>query len=97
MKLRIKVQPRARRSRIASKLGDEWKLEITAPPVDGKANRAVVEFFASALGVPRSSVRIVTGERSQHKIVEIQGIVEESASLARILTAGGGRDALRNG
>ncbi len=76
MRFRLKVHPRARRARLAGKLGDEWKLEITAPPVDGKANKAVIEFFAETLGVPRSSVRIVAGEHSQHKVVEITGITE---------------------
>jgi len=76
MRVRVKVQARARRTRLAGKLGDEWKLEIAAPPVDGKANRAVMEFFAGALGVPRASVRIVLGEHSPHKVVEIPGITE---------------------
>ncbi len=82
MRVRIKVQPRAKRSRIAGRLGDEWKLEITAPPVDGKANKAVVEFFAEALRLPRSAVTIVSGERSRHKVLEIAGI--EEADIARL-------------
>jgi uncharacterized protein len=76
MRFRVKVHPRAKRSRLAGKLGEEWKLEITAPPVDGKANKAVIEFFAEALGVPRSSVRISAGEHSQHKVLEIPGVTE---------------------
>lgn len=72
----MKVQPRAKRSRISGRLGDEWKLEITAPPVDGKANQAVVEFFAEALHLPRAAVTIVSGERSRHKVLEIAGIEE---------------------
>jgi len=82
MRFRVKVQPRARRARLAGKLGDEWKLEITAPPVDGKANKAVIEFFAGALGISRSAVRIVMGEHSQHKVLEITGITE--ADLGRL-------------
>lgn len=74
--MQIKVQPRARRTRLAGKLGGEWKMEVAAPPVDGKANRAVIEFFAKALKLPRSSVRMVAGERSQHKVVEITGATE---------------------
>ena len=85
IRLSIKVQPRARRSRVAGKLGNEWKLEITAPPVDGKANRAVIEFFAGALGLPRSAVRIVAGERSPHKVVEIEGVPEKFPPLLELL------------
>lgn len=76
MKIKIKVHARARKSRLAGRLGDEWKLEIAAPPVDGKANKAVIEFFAGSLGVPRSAVRIVAGEHSPHKLIEIDGITE---------------------
>jgi hypothetical protein len=78
MRIRVKVQPRARRSRLAGRLGDEWKLEITAPPVDGKANKAVMEFFARAFRLPRSSVRIVSGEHSPHKLIELEGVSEEA-------------------
>ena len=74
MRLRIKVRAGAPRSRLSGKVGDEWKLEIAAPAVDGKANRALIEFLAGALDVPRSAVRIVGGERSPHKVVEIEGI-----------------------
>ncbi len=88
MRLRVRVRPRARRSRLAGKLGDEWKLEVAAPPVDGKANRAVVEFFARALGLPRSAVRIVSGQRSPHKILEIDGIPDDFPLLQRILNGG---------
>ncbi len=82
MKVKIKVHARGRASRITGRVGDEFKLEVAAPPVDGKANKAVVEFFAGLFGVPRSAVRIVTGERSPHKLVEIDGITE--ADLAKL-------------
>lgn len=71
------MHARARRSRLAGQVGEEWKLEVAAPPVEGKANRAVVEFFARSLGVPRSAVRIVAGERSPHKLIEIDGVTEQ--------------------
>jgi uncharacterized protein (TIGR00251 family) len=83
MRVRVKVHARGRKSRLAGKLGEEWKLEIAAPPVDGKANRAVVEFLAGSLGIPRSAVRIVAGERSPHKVIEIDGITE--AAFQRLL------------
>jgi uncharacterized protein (TIGR00251 family) len=82
MRIRVKVHARARRSRLAGKAGEEWKLEISAPPVDGKANKAIVEFFAEALGISRAAVTIVAGEHSQHKVLEITGISE--ADIARL-------------
>ena len=77
MRVRIKVHARARGSRLTGQVGEEWKLEVAAPPVEGKANHAVVEFFAVSLGVPRSAVRIVAGERSSYKLIEIDGITEQ--------------------
>ena len=81
MRLRIKVKARARRSRLVGKVGDEWKLEVAAPPIEGEANREVIAFLAKSLRVPRSAVRIVAGQRSAHKIVEILGIEAERFRL----------------
>jgi len=66
-------------------MGEEWKIHVTAPPVDGKANEACVEFFARGLKVPRSAIRIVAGETSRHKRIEIDGI--DQKALDRFLEA----------
>jgi uncharacterized protein (TIGR00251 family) len=73
MRITVKVHPRARRNRL-TQAGGEYKLEVTAPPVDGAANDAVIEFFARSLRLPRSQVRIITGEKSRRKVVEIIGV-----------------------
>ena len=73
MRITVKVHPRARRNRLTQS-GGEYKLEVTAPPVDGAANDAVIEFFARGLRLPKSQVRIVTGEKSRRKVVEIIGV-----------------------
>ncbi len=70
----IKVHPRARKNAITGMVGDALKLAITAPPVDGKANQAVIEFFAELFAIPRSSVTIASGETSRNKIVRIAGV-----------------------
>ena len=75
MRITVKVHPRARRTRLSGG-PEEYKLEVTAPPVDGRANEAVVEFFSRGLRLPRSAVRIVSGERSRRKVVEIAGASE---------------------
>ena len=64
-RLTVKVHPRAKRSALAGRLGEAWKLSLAAPPVDGKANDECVRFFAEFAGVPRSRVRIVTGLTSR--------------------------------
>jgi hypothetical protein len=74
----VKVQPRASQDRVAGQVGNEWKLLLKAPPVDGKANQACLEFFARGLHVPRSAVRILTGETSRHKRLEIAGVTQET-------------------
>ncbi len=80
MKISVKVHPRARRNRLTAAAGG-YKLEVTAPPADGRANEAVVEFFARGLQLPRSAVRIVTGEHARRKVIEIEGATEESLSI----------------
>jgi uncharacterized protein (TIGR00251 family) len=76
-RLTVKVHPRARRSALAGRLGDVWKLSLAAPPVDGKANDECVRFLAEFAGVPRSRVRIVMGLTSRLKVVEIEGVPQE--------------------
>ena len=67
----VRVQPRASRSDITGVHGDALKVRITAAPVDGAANAAVIELLAKTLGVPRGAVRIVSGEASRNKVVEV--------------------------
>jgi hypothetical protein len=76
-RLTVKVHPRARRSALAGRIGDAWKLSLAAPPVDGKANDECVRYLAELAGVPRSRVRIVMGLTSRLKVVEIEGVPQE--------------------
>ena len=73
----VKVHPRARRSALAGRLGEAWKLHLAAPPVDGKANDECVRFFAALAGVSRARVRIVLGAASRTKVVEIEGVSQQ--------------------
>jgi len=83
-RIAVKVHPRARRSAVVGRFGEAWKLDLAAPPVDGKANEECIRFFAELAGVPRARVRIVTGLTSRMKVVEIEGIAQED--LERRLT-----------
>jgi uncharacterized protein (TIGR00251 family) len=69
----VKVHPRARKDAITGVVGDALKLALTAPPVEGKANQACVEFFAQLLNVPGGSVTIVGGQTSRTKLIRIAG------------------------
>jgi uncharacterized protein (TIGR00251 family) len=73
-RIAIKVHPRAKRTAITGRLGEAYKLDLKASPVDGKANEECVRFFAELAGVPRSSVRIVQGATGRMKVVAIEGM-----------------------
>lgn len=73
-RLTLKIRASARRNEFAGRVGDAWKLHIAAPPVDGKANEAIIRFLAKLAGVPAASVRIVSGFTGTTKIVEVVGI-----------------------
>jgi len=73
----IKVQPRARKNAITGELGDALKLSLTAPPVEGRANEACIEFLANLLDVPRSSVTIASGETSRNKVIRVAGMTAD--------------------
>jgi uncharacterized protein (TIGR00251 family) len=74
LRFEVRVQPRASRNEIAGKYGNALKVRLTAPPVDGAANDALISFLAESLEVPRRSVRIVSGHASRAKVVEVDGI-----------------------
>ncbi len=73
----VRVHPRAKKNAITGEVGDALKVALTAPPVDGKANEACVEFFAKLLKVPRSSVTIAAGQTSRNKVVRVAGLTAE--------------------
>jgi len=75
----VLVQPRASREKIGPVHGDRLKIAVTAPPVEGEANAAVVDLLARALGVARGAVEVVAGAASRRKTVRVAG-----ASRARL-------------
>ena len=77
MIVRVRVQPRAKKNALAGQIEQEWKLLLTAPPVEGRANQACIEFFARGLRIPQSRVRLLSGEKSRHKVLDLDGVSEE--------------------
>jgi uncharacterized protein len=73
----VRIHPRARKNAITGTVGDALKVALTAPPVDGKANDACIEFFANLLKVPRSSVTIAAGQLSRNKVIRVSGLSAE--------------------
>lgn len=72
--LTLHIQPGAKRSEVAGTHGDALKIRLAAPPVDGKANEALIAFIAKALGVPKAHVDLVSGQTSRAKRVRIAGV-----------------------
>lgn len=70
----VKVVPRSRKNEILGSEGDALKVRLTAPPVEGKANAALIKFLAEVLGVSRAQIEIVSGEKSKQKIVRVSGV-----------------------
>jgi hypothetical protein len=85
MKARIefKVKAGARVTVFAGRIGNAWKLNVTARPVNGEANEAIIRHVADLARVPRSAVRIVCGAGSPRKTVEVDGVGSET--LARVI------------
>ena len=67
----VHVQPGAKRASVAGLHGERLKLRIAAPPIEGRANAAVIAFVAERLGVPRAQVSIARGERSRDKVIAV--------------------------
>ncbi|MBI3478078.1 MAG: YggU family protein [Acidobacteria bacterium] len=73
----VKVHPRAKKNAITGQVGEALKVSLTAPPVDGKANDACIDFFAKLLKVPRSSVTIAAGQTSRNKVIRVVGLTAQ--------------------
>ncbi len=81
VRISVRLTPRAARDQIAGWQDDVLRVRVTAPPVDGEANEALVRLLAKTLGVPKSAVGIVSGAKARDKIVGIAGLTREEALL----------------
>jgi uncharacterized protein (TIGR00251 family) len=83
--LKVRVIPNARKTEFTGYRDDELILRLNAPAVEGKANKAALEFVSDYFGVARSAVVLLRGERSRHKIFQIVGL--ENGDLERKLAS----------
>lgn len=86
-RLRVRIQPRAKREEIVGLRAGAVVVRVTAPPVDGKANAALCRLLARRLGVPPSAVAVVQGHGARDKLVEIDGL-ETGSTLRQLGLAG---------
>ncbi len=74
VRLPVRLTPRASRDAIAGFEGETLRVRVTAPPVEGRANRALERLLAKRLGLPRGAVRVVVGQTSRSKVVAVDGV-----------------------
>jgi uncharacterized protein (TIGR00251 family) len=72
--IKIKVEPRSSKSGIVGPYGDSLKVKLTSPPVEGKANKELIEVLAKEYGIPKKNVEIVSGHNSKSKTVRLIGV-----------------------
>jgi uncharacterized protein len=82
-RLRVRVSPGARRGGVVGRVGDVWKLRVTAPAEGGRANEAVIRLLADTVDVPRRRVSLVSGHTARDKVVELEGV--DAAEAERLL------------
>ncbi len=75
--LLVRVQPRASKDEIVGEMGSALRVRLQAPAVEDRANEALVDFLAQLLKTPRTAVRILSGERSRTKRIEIRGVTRQ--------------------
>ena len=74
----VRLQPRSSRNEVVGLQGDSLKVRVTAPPVEGMANEALIDFLADALKISRRNLCIVSGHSSRTKVIEVRGVDLES-------------------
>ena len=82
VRIAVRVQPRASRDRIVGAHGGALKVQVTAPPVEGEANRALVDLLADWLAVPRRSVTVVRGQTGRDKLIDVASADPEALADA---------------
>ena len=84
-RIKVRLQPRASSNQIVGERNGSIVIRVTAPPVDGKANTALIKLVAKELGIAKSKVKIVQGESNRDKVLEVEGIdpIEALERLSR--------------
>lgn len=87
VRLSVQITPNARRSEVGEVVEGVLRIRLQAPPVDGKANEALLRFLADELGLPRNAFTLVAGHTSRRKIVEVTGSGMSASQLVAVLSA----------
>jgi uncharacterized protein len=90
-RLALRVSPGARTNAVVGRHGEAWKVRVSAPPEEGRANAAVIDLLADTLGVPARTISVVSGHGARDKLVELTGIAPDE--IERRLEAVGRKEA----
>lgn len=71
--IKIRVIPKAKKNNIES-FSDGYKVRLTAPPINGKANKSLIEFLAEYFNLKKSQISIISGKKSKDKVIKIEGV-----------------------
>jgi len=80
--IRVKLLPKSSMNQIVGREGDHFKVKVTAPPIEGKANRALIELLAKKLHIPKGRIEITSGKHSRLKSIRIAGLAQEEIKRA---------------
>ncbi len=72
--IQVKVEPRSSKAQVAGVLGEQLKVKLTSPPVDGAANKQLIEVLSKYFGIKKRAIKIIRGQTSKTKVVEIEGL-----------------------
>jgi uncharacterized protein (TIGR00251 family) len=77
VRISLRIQPGSPKNAVAGFVNGVWKIRIAAPPVEGKANRELIEYLSEILDIPKSSITVVRGETGRDKVIAIVGLTFE--------------------
>ena len=76
----VRIIPRSSRNEIAGREGSVYRIKVTSPPVDGKANKALINLLSKVLKTPKKNIEIISGEKSRNKRIRINNISDDELS-----------------
>jgi uncharacterized protein (TIGR00251 family) len=80
--IKVKILPKSSKNQIVGREGDLFKVKVVAPPIEGKANKALVDLLARKLRVPKGAIEIISGKSSKLKLIRIDGLSREDIDRA---------------
>ena len=80
--IKVKILPKSSRNQIVGREGDHFKVKVTAPPIEGRANKALIDLLAKKLAIPKSHIEIISGKHSKLKSIRIEGLTQEELTKA---------------